>query len=116
MMVEEEIPKEVVEVLGNKYSTEILLATGEPLSAREISEEFDIPIATAYRRIEELTEVGLLEQEGRVLTDEDQRSNIYRRNVSEVVLNFEDSNFSIEERQQTENALDDVWRTMSSSI
>jgi predicted transcriptional regulator len=115
-MAEEETSKDVVEVLGNKYSTEILLATEEPLSAREISEEFDIPIATAYRRIEELTEVGLLEQEGRVLTDEDQRSNIYRRNVSEVVLSFEDDDFSVEERQRPDNTLDDVWRTMSSSI
>lgn len=115
-MAEEDVPKDVVDVLGNKYSTEILLATDEPLSAKEISEEFDIPIATAYRRIEELTDVGLLEQEGRVLTEDDQRSNIYRRNVTEVVLNFEESDFTVEERSEPENKLDDVWRTMSSSI
>jgi DNA-binding PadR family transcriptional regulator len=46
--------------LGKKYSAEILTATTEPCSARELSEELDIPIATSYRRIEELLNAGLL--------------------------------------------------------
>lgn len=106
----------VVEVLGNKYSTEILVATHEPLSAREISEKFDIPKATAYRRIEELTDVGLLKKEGRVLTEEDQRSNVYRRTVSELKLEFDDGDVSLETREDSDNALDEMWRTMSSGL
>lgn len=110
-------PNEVVDVLGNKYSPEILLATEEPTSAQEMSDEFGIPIATAYRRIEELTEAGLLEKKGRRLTEDDQRSNIYQRNVDGVVIEFENGEFtvSIEDRDQPKNPIDEVWRTLSTS-
>lgn len=106
---------ETLRVLGNQYNAEILQATHEPRSAQELSDELDVPIATCYRRIDELTEVDLLELHDRPLSDEHRRINVYRRNVDEVHVEFEgeDCIVSITERSEIKNKLDDVWRTLS---
>ena len=101
--------------LGNEYNPDILRAAEEPHSAQEFSEMLDIPIATCYRRIEELTGAGLLDLHDRVLSDEHRRTNVYRREVNEVVISFEenDLNIQVTERPEVRNKLDDVWRTIS---
>jgi hypothetical protein len=101
--------------LGNEYNPDILRAAAEPHSAQEFSEMLDIPIATCYRRIEELTGAGLLELHDRVLSDEHRRTNVYRREVDEVVIKFEGSeyNVSVTERPEVKNKLDDVWRQIA---
>jgi len=48
---------EAVEVLGRKYSVDILRAAREPRSVSWLSQELDIPIATCYRRVKELSEI-----------------------------------------------------------
>lgn len=108
---------EVLRVLGNEYNAEILEATNEPHSAQELSEELNVPIATCYRRIDELTEADLLELYDRPLSDEHRRINVYRRNVDEVRVEFEDEGcrVTVQERSEIKNKLDDVWRTLSES-
>ena len=92
--------EDLLAVLGEKYSLEVLRATHEPRSAREVSDHLDIPIATCYRRIEALVEAGLLEEVGRQLSDRGRRSSVYRRTVDEVVLSFdgEDVDLSTSDR------------------
>lgn len=104
-------PVDVLRVLGNKYNAEILQATASPKSAQELSEELDMPIATSYRRIEELTEHGLLEMEGKELSEDGRRTKVYRRCVDELTVTFETDTTEIETRERTEakNALVDVW-------
>jgi DNA-binding Lrp family transcriptional regulator len=106
---------EMLRVLGNEYNPQILSFAHEPRSAQELSDELDVPIATCYRRIEELTDANLLEHHDRVLSDERRRVNVYRRNIEEVVVNFSDGGVSvdIEERRQVTNRLDEAWRTLS---
>lgn len=106
---------EMLRVLGNEYNPEILSFAHEPRSAQELSDELDVPIATCYRRIEELTEAELLEHHDRVLSDERRRVNVYRRNIEEVVVDFSEGDVSVnvEERQQVKNRLDEAWRTLS---
>ncbi|WP_411963127.1 ArsR/SmtB family transcription factor [Haloferax sp. YSMS24] len=101
--------------LGNEYNPDILRAADEPHSAQEFSEMLDIPIATCYRRIEELTAAGLLELNDRVLSDEHRRTNVYRREVDEIVVRFErdDYTVSVTERPEVKNKLDDVWRKIA---
>jgi predicted ArsR family transcriptional regulator len=102
---------ELLQALGNKYSPEILDATDEPRSAQELSEELDIPIATCYRRIDELTEHDLLELHDNVLSDERRRIKVYRRNVDSVRVQFENSlSVEVEERTEVTNTLDEAWR------
>jgi predicted transcriptional regulator len=106
---------EMLRVLGNEYNPEILSFAHEPRSAQELSDELDVPIATCYRRIEELTDADLLEHHDRVLSDERRRVNVYRRNVEEVVVDFSEGDVSVtvEERRKVKNRLDEAWRTLS---
>jgi predicted transcriptional regulator len=106
---------EMLRVLGNEYNPEILSFAHEPRSAQELSDELDVPIATCYRRIEELTDASLLEHHDRVLSDERRRVNVYRRNIEEVVVDFSEGDVSVnvEERKQVKSRLDEAWRTLS---
>jgi predicted ArsR family transcriptional regulator len=107
---------EIIQTLGNKYSAEILDATDEPQSAQELSDELGIPIATCYRRIDELTEHDLLELHDNILSDDRRRIKVYRRNVDTVHIDFEDSlTVNVEERSEVTNKLDEAWRTLSES-
>ena len=99
--------------MGNKYSPEILDATDEPRSAQELSEQLDIPIATCYRRIDELTEHDLLELHDNVLSDEHRRIKVYRRSVDSVRVQFESSlSVEAEERTEVTTTLDEAWKSL----
>lgn len=76
-----------VRVLGREYSIDILGATEEPRSAANLSDSLGIPIATCYRRIDELAAVGLLEE---VATDGDDapRATQYRRTTDAMYVEF----------------------------
>jgi predicted ArsR family transcriptional regulator len=105
---------DLLQTLGNKYSAEILDATDEPRSAQELSDELDIPIATCYRRIDELTEHDLLELHDNILSDDRRRIKVYRRNVDAVRIEFDEAlTVDIEERSEVTNTLDEAWRTLS---
>ena len=106
---------DVLRVLGNEYNAEILEATGEPHSAQELSDTLDVPIATCYRRIDELTDADLLELFDRPLSEEHRRINVYRRNVDEIRVEFDgqECRVTVQERSDIKNKLDDVWRTLS---
>ncbi|MDY6818311.1 MAG: helix-turn-helix domain-containing protein [Halobacteriales archaeon] len=105
---------ELLRVLGNKFSAEILQAADEPKSAQELSDELDIPIATSYRRIEELTDAELLELQGKEFSDEGRRTQVYRRNVETIRIEFGEGTieFRIEERPEVSDALADVWEQL----
>ncbi|MFC6863588.1 MULTISPECIES: ArsR/SmtB family transcription factor [Haloarcula] len=105
---------DILQTLGNKYSAEILDATDEPVSAQELSDELGIPIATCYRRIDELTEHDLLELHDNILSDDRRRIKVYRRNVDQVCVDFEEElSVNVEERSEVTNKLDEAWRTLS---
>ncbi|MHB9287186.1 ArsR/SmtB family transcription factor [Halobacteriales archaeon Cl-PHB] len=107
---------DLLQTLGNKYSAEILEATDEPRSAQELSDELGIPIATCYRRIDELTEHDLLELHDNILSDDRRRIKVYRRNVEEVSVDFDETlTVTVEERSEVTNKLDEAWRTLSES-
>jgi len=106
--------EEIIEVLGNKYNPEILDAAGEPKSAQELSDQLGVPIATCYRRINELEDTELLELHDRPLSDEHRRIKVYRRCVDGVSVTFRDGlTVELEERSEVKNRLDDVWRTVT---
>ena len=109
------VSAELLQTLGNKYSAEILDATDEPRSAQELSDELEIPIATCYRRIDELTEHDLLELHDNILSDDRRRIKVYRRNVDAIRVEFDEDQLSVdvEERSEVTNKLDEAWRTLS---
>ena len=105
---------EIIEVLGNKYNPEILDAASEPKSAQELSDQLGVPIATCYRRINELTEADLLELHDQPLSEEHRRIKVYRRRVDAVNIDFREGlDIELQERSEVKNKLDEVWRRMS---
>lgn len=79
--------KEVLQTVGMDYAGMVLELTQEPVSAEEISEEGDIPIATVYRRISALKEIGLIEvHEGR--NERDRKIEKYQRTCNSIVFRF----------------------------
>lgn len=79
-------------VLGREYSVQILRATAEPKSAPHLSETLGIPVATCYRRISELVDVGLLAQCDTHPTGSGE-SNLYQRTTDAVGIRFDSPSF-----------------------
>lgn len=101
--------KALLSALGSKYSAEILCAADTPKSAQALSDDIEIPIATCYRRIEDLVDAGLLECEGRRLSEEGRRTNIYRRTLDELEVDFSggEPRFVQKRRTEAKNQLED---------
>lgn len=101
--------REFLRVLGNKYSVDILEATTTPRSAQELSEELDIPLATCYRRLETMAELGMLEvREGR--SEHGRQRDMYRRAVDEIQVSISDSTaVTTEERASASRTMDRLW-------
>lgn len=108
------VSEAVLLVLGNTAA--ILGVADEARSTLALSDGLTIPIATCYRRIEELVEADLLEHEGRVLSDDRRRVSVYRRAVDRVVVDFENGDYevTVDDRGDVTNTLDEVWRSLSS--
>jgi predicted transcriptional regulator len=103
----DDVATSVLTALGNKYSAEILCAARTPTSVQDLSDELGVPIATCYRRIEELESVGLLQCEGRQLSDEGRRTNVYRRTLDEFAIEFTGDRpvLSTEDRSAAKNQI-----------
>jgi DNA-binding transcriptional ArsR family regulator len=78
----------VLDALGDSDCRAILDATsGDALSANEVSDACDLPLSTAYRRLELLTDAGLVEERTRLCTTGKQ-SNEYVRCVEDIVVSL----------------------------
>ncbi len=79
----------VLQALADEYSRSILLSTIQKAkSAVELSTEKSIPISTAYRRLHELQEAGLVAVERSVITDDGKKFDLYRSTVKSVAISF----------------------------
>lgn len=67
IIAHEELVQTYYDVLNDAGCRSILAATSEDtLSAREISETCELPLSTTYRKLEILTDIGLLEESIRI--------------------------------------------------
>lgn len=108
-------PVSVLDRLGDEYSVRILSAlTEREMSAKDLSEELDIPIATVYRRIDDLKEEDLVEFEGKELTQEDKRVKVYRSYVDELRVFFEPGEPQVEMKKYSEaqRSIDEAWKSI----
>lgn len=94
----EDMINEILGPLADDYSLKILAATRDDgKTVRELSRELDIPIATCYRRVEELEENDLLEVKEKKLTQDGKRATVLRTKVSfvEITFGFENQSLNI---------------------
>ena len=84
------------DVLGDEDCRAILLATGdEALSASELSEACDLPLSTTYRKLDRLTDAGLL-VEGIRLRRSGKHTSEYVRSVDDVHVSIDtDGGFAL---------------------
>jgi len=77
---------EILHALQDDGCRAVLEATGEsPLSASEVAETCDLPLSTAYRKLETLTDAGLLTERTR-LSPDGKHASEYVCAVDEVVV------------------------------
>lgn len=112
-MTENDLPT-WIGTLSTSYSIEILESTGQPKSAAELSEELDAPIATVYRRLDELVEAALLTQDGTRLSDDGRTEKVYRRTIDGFSLTFtmDDLVVQTNEHSEARAALAETWSAM----
>ncbi len=83
-------------VLMDDYNLKILAATAlKPMSVREIAYRFDIPLASAYRKIKELEGFGLIKVEETRLTRDGKRYKLYRSQVENFEVTYHKNTLKI---------------------
>lgn len=84
-------PSEILDALDDPDCRHILEATSdESLTASELSETCDLPLSTTYRKVERLSDSGLLRETIR-LHRTGKHVNEYSRNVEDIVISVQDS-------------------------
>ena len=76
-------------ILMDDYNLKILAATAlRPMSVRELAYKFDIPLASAYRKIKELESMELIKVEDTRLTPDGKRYKLYRSQVENFEVTY----------------------------
>lgn len=98
MLVDDEhLKQKVVRALLSDEARTILSAvTDRPLSVNEMSNELHIPLGSAYRRVNELVEAGLLISHRSILNNNGIRYSVYRSTVESVRILFEKGRMEVE--------------------
>jgi len=80
----------IVAALADQFSNDILASTTDyPRSVMDLVREHSIPMTSAYRRVKELMDCGLLEVERIILTNDGKKYDLYRSTVRAVHVRFE---------------------------
>ena len=89
--------KNILTALGDEYARRILLSTmREAKSIERISRDYDIPLTTAYRRVHELQEAGLVIVQGSHRGPDGKWTDLYRSVASEIRMQFNPSSLDVE--------------------
>lgn len=78
----------VLDALDDEGCRRIIEALAKPMTAKQLSEECDIPLSTTYRKLELLTDAALLEERA-VLQPDGHHTTQYGLVFEEVVIQLE---------------------------
>lgn len=85
---------EVLDLIGDEYVVDILrVLEGDPQPARELAEACDVSRPTVYRRLNRLSDAGLVDSRLAVSPDGHHRK-VFRLMVTELTLEIGDDGFS----------------------
>ena len=103
------------DLLADEYARTILIATSrEPMSARTLSERYEMSLPTVYRRVERLQEFDFLIEGTEIDTSGGHHRSVYEANLEHIDIDLEDGDLGIRIRLQ-EDATDRftrMWREM----
>ncbi|MFD1512414.1 helix-turn-helix domain-containing protein [Halomarina rubra] len=108
-MREESSLAEVLDLLSDEYARAILTETSvEPMSAKTLSERCDASLPTVYRRIEHLTDCGLLDERTQPRRDGNHHR-VYTATLHRFSLELDDGEFTADvDRHESDDGRDDV--------
>ncbi len=103
---------DIVAVLGDKYSREIIiLLTSNELTAQEIATRLGIPVSTTYRKIKFLEYMKIIKKTTVVRTLEGLDESYYKGIVSEIEVKFKDGKISYKiERLKMDDKIVRLWQ------
>ena len=97
LITDEQAKDRVLKALADEYSRKMLNASIQHArSVVELSREQNIPMSSAYRRVHEMIEAGLITVERSVVTDDGKRYDLYRSTVKDVSIRFGPGRVEIE--------------------
>ncbi|MFQ5970290.1 MAG: ArsR/SmtB family transcription factor [Nitrososphaerales archaeon] len=100
----------LLKALADEYSRMILtFLMDKPRSVIEISTECKIPMSTAYRRIHELEESGLLQIMGSIISEDGKRYYLYRSKIKAVRTIFGVDSLEVEVIPNDDMAKSAYW-------
>ncbi|WP_411967443.1 helix-turn-helix domain-containing protein [Haloferax sp. YSSS75] len=89
-------PDELLELLGDEYVRSILVATSRrPQSVKELSDEFGVAQSTIYRRLDEMVDHRLLEEQTELVADGSHHS-VYKAKLTHLDMVVADGELRIE--------------------
>jgi predicted transcriptional regulator len=105
----------LIRALADEYSRKILLVTiDRARSVEELSETERIPISTAYRRVNEMKDVGILTVEKTIITDDGKKFELYRSSFRSVRLQLNQGEIvlDVELNEDVATRLSRLWSSM----
>jgi DNA-binding HxlR family transcriptional regulator len=103
----------ILEALGDRWSREILLMLNEsPRSAQDIQATNRIPQSTLYRKLHELSEIGLIGIQRSVISADGKRVELYRSLLDELKVEMRGARLRIDVRFRdlSSERLKEMWR------
>ena len=113
---DEERKKALLRAMADEYSLKILMSLIDKAdSVNNISRVNNIPIATAYRRVSELEEAGLLVVERGILTEDGKRYDLYRSAVRSMQISFRSGQLEVDvvPNRDAVSKLESMWMSLS---
>ena len=106
----------LLDALDDADAREIIRTIEEPATANEVSERCDIPLSTTYRKLDLLTDAGLLD-EGTEIRADGHHATTYTVAFEEVRIALTESReFAVEiaptEALRPDERLADIWTTV----
>lgn len=105
----------LIRSLADEYCRKIILSTiDRAQSVEELSQSEGIPISTAYRRINEMKEIGILTAEKTILTEEGKKFELYRSafRAIHIDLNQNEVQIDAELNEDVATRLSRLWASM----
>ncbi len=98
MLIEsQQIRDALIQALADDYSRKILLNTiSKAQSISDLSETQGIPLSTAYRRINDMKEVGLLVVEKTILTGDGKKFELFRSAFRSIQIRLDQGQLTID--------------------
>lgn len=105
----------IIRALADEYSRKILLSTVEKArSVEELSHSLEIPISTAYRRVNEMRDIGLLTVEKTIITDDGKKFELFRSAFKALNLQLEKGEIiiDVELNEDVATRLSRLWASL----